>query len=409
MKEETIKIEPQTISLFLRMVGDFLAERPAAYEDCADVLDQLIYLARIHSLEPVIYYMLKDQRENLMMQRLEYVSKLQKAYHSAIYWAVAQESSMMEMEESFSKAGIPLVFFKGAQLRNLYPIPELRTMGDLDCLIYRKDRAIAHQRMLQLGYECQVNTEPVWTYHRGTVVIEMHTHLAADGLGNGVDYHTLFSDAVERVVELDGHLCLEREYYFCYLIYHIAKHLSSTGAGVRMVADIGAWIHRYGQEMDERRVTELLKRASLWKTASAIYQLCHRWFDLEVPAGEAVSEQTMNALEAYILSGGTFGFETHDAGDIYRKKALRNDKAVTGWKYWIKLTKTYLFPPKRYLMQYFPPAEEHAWLLPVAWFRRCWGGLFCRNARSLSIIRSIADGDAQRSYREAQMLRDIDL
>lgn len=404
-----MSIPPSTRQLFLRMVGDFATGRLGTYPDCAQQLDHLTYLARIHSLEPVLYHMLKDQREQLKVQKPAQLRYLRQAYHSAVYFSVLQESHRMELEETFAQAGVKVVFFKGAWLRELYPVPELRTMGDMDCLIRCQDRASAHQLMLQLEYVCEIDSGTVWTYRKGGVVIEMHTHLAADKLGNGEDYRARFSDAMDHVVEQDGHLCLEREYHFEYLIFHIAKHLSSTGAGVRMVADIGAWMCRYGGGMDQQRVMEQLKQDQLWKTASVVYQLCCRWFGMELNLGEKVQEQVLRAVEAYIISGGTFGFESHDAGDIYRKQALRNQGEVTGWRYQLTLAKSYLFPSRRYLMQYFPPTEDHPWLLPVAWFCRCWVGLFHRKAHSLDVIRAMTQGDALRSKREAHMLREIGL
>lgn len=409
MTEKTIKIEPRTVPLFLRMVGDFLAERSAAYEDCADVLDQLIYLARIHSLEPVVYYMLRGQREQLSAQRPTELEQMKKAYHGAICISLSQEAAMADMQEAFFEAGIPLVAFKGVQLRELYPVPELRTMSDMDCLIQQKDRAKAHALMLELGYHCELSSEQVWVYRMGTVMIEMHTEIAGNGIGNGFDYCAFFSDAMNHVVEQGGQLYLEREYQFCYLIYHIAKHLSSTGAGVRMIADIAAVLHHCREEIDWKRVQELLRASHLWETALAIYGLCERWFGVEAPVKGTVSQQVLDDLEAYIVSGGTYGFETHDAGDVYRRKAVRDQSEAKGIKYKLRLMQTYLFPPSDYLFRYFPPAERHRWLTPVAWVCRCWIGLFRRKAHSMATIRSIAQGDRQRSYREVLMLREIGL
>lgn len=409
MRKSAMEINRETRDLFLRMVGDFALDRKSVYPDCSGELEDLLYLAHIHSLEPVVYYMLREQRKQLSIQNLEQVQYMQRVYHSAVYISVTQEASRAEIEEAFEKASIKLVFFKGAQLRELYPVPELRTMGDMDCLIRREDRSKAHTLMCQLGYQCEIDDEPVWMYNRNGIVIEMHTRVAADSLGNEVDYPTMFSDAMMHVHEENGYLCLEWEYHFCYLIYHIAKHLSSTGAGVRMIADIAVFMYRRANQMEWERVKSVLQEFQLWKTTLAVFGLCRRWFSVEVPADDTVSQQTLDDLEAYIIAGGTFGFETHDAGDIYRKKALRGGMDTTGWKYRMRLAKSYLFPPKRYLMQYFSPAEKHSWLLPVAWMCRCWAGLFRRKDHSVATIRSMTRGDAELSYREVLMLKEIGL
>lgn len=409
MRKSAMEINRETRDLFLRMVGDFALDRKSVYPDCSGELEDLLYLAHIHSLEPVVYYMLREQRKQLMEQKPELFQRMQRAYHSAVYVSVTQEASRAEIEGTFEKAGIKLVFFKGAQLRELYPVPELRTMGDMDCLIRREDRPKAHQLMLQLGYECQVDAEPVWMYRRDAVVIEMHTLLAAKDIGNGVDYESFFSDAMEHVVKKDGELCLGKEYHLCYLIYHIAKHLCSTGAGVRMIGDIAATLCFYSDTMDWERLKCLLEASHLHETALAIYGLCHKWFGVEPPERYSGSELVLKDLEAYIVGGGVFGFETHDLGDVYRRNAFRGKAGSNGGRYRLKMMKNYLFPPQEYLVKYFPLSEKCGWLYPVAWVCRCWTGIFRRKGHSVATIRSMTRGDAERSYREMKMLREIDL
>lgn len=408
MRKSAMEINRETRDLFLRMVGDFALDRKSVYPDCSGELEDLLYLAHIHSLEPVVYYMLREQRKQLMEQKPELFQHMQRAYHSAVYMSVTQEASRAEIEEAFQNAGIQLVFFKGAQLRQLYPVPELRTMGDMDCLICPENREKAHRLMCQLGYKRQEQEGAVWVYSMGTIVVEMHTKIARNGLGNGFDYQEFFSDAMEHTKMQNGKLCFESEYHVCYLIYHIAKHLSSTGAGVRMIADIAAILHCDQGDIDWEFVQRQLEQAQLWETALAIYGLCNRWFGIDTPASYRGPEWVLDALEAYIVSGGTFGFELRGSGDIYRRNALR-ESMDRGWRYRLRLMCEYLFPSKAYLTKYFPPSEKHGWLLPVAWLRRCWLGAFRRKHHSIATIRSMTDGDADRSYWEGRMLKEIGL
>lgn len=408
MSKNAMDVKPETRELFLRMVGDFAVDRKGVYPDCSNELEDLLYLAQIHSLGPVVYHMLQGQRKQLMEQKPELFQRMQRAYHSAVYVSVTQEASRAEIEEAFEKAGIKIVFFKGAQLRALYSVPELRTMGDLDCLICPEDREKAHRLMCQLGYKRQEQEGAVWVYSMGTIVVEMHTKIARNGLGNGFDYQEFFSDAMEHTKMQNGKLCFEGEYHVCYLIYHIAKHLSSTGAGVRMIADIAAILHCDQGDIDWEFVQCQLEQAQLWETALAIYGLCNRWFGIDTSASYRGPEWVLDALEAYIVSGGTFGFELRGSGDIYRRNALR-ESMDRGWHYRLRLMCEYLFPSKAYLTKYFPPSEKHGWLLPVAWLRRCWLGAFRRKHHSIATIRSMTDGDADRSYWEGRMLKEIGL
>lgn len=409
MSKNAMDVKPEMRELFLRMVGDFAVDRKGVYPDCSNELEDLLYLAQIHSLGPVIYHMLQGQRKQLMEQKPELFQHMQRAYHSAVYMSVTQEASRAEIEEAFEKAGIKIVFFKGAQLRELYPVPELRTMGDMDCLIRREDRERAHKLMCTLGYQCEIDSEPVWLYRRESVVIEMHTLLAANDIGNGVDYASFFSEAMEHVVRKGGQLYLELEYHVCYLIYHIAKHLCSTGAGVRMIADIAVVLHGCCDEMDWEKLQYFLEVSHLYETALAVFGLCHRWFGIEAPVPYRGSEQVLDDLENYIVTGGTFGFETHDIGDVYRRNTLRRENGKQMLRYRLRLMKDYFFPPRVYLVKYFPLSEKYKWMWPIAWVCRCWTGVFHRKKHSLATMRSMTGGDVERSYREVLMLREIGL
>ena len=113
MSKNAMDVKPETRELFLRMVGDFAVDRKGVYPDCSNELEDLLYLAHIHSLEPVVYYMLREQRKQLSIQNLEQVQYMQRVYHSAVYISVTQEASRAEIEGTFEKAGIKLVFLRG--------------------------------------------------------------------------------------------------------------------------------------------------------------------------------------------------------------------------------------------------------------------------------------------------------
>ena len=176
-----------------------------------------------------------------------------------------------------------------------------------------------------------------------------------------------------------------------------------------MIADIAATLRFYGDTMDWEGLKCLLEASHLHETALAIYGLCHKWFGVEPPERYSGSELVLKDLEAYIIGGGVFGFETHDLGDVYRRNAFRGKAGNSGDRYRLKMMKDYFFPPGAYLVKYFPLAEKRRWLLPVAWMCRCWAGLFRRKDHSVATIRSMTRGDAELSYREVLMLKEIGL
>lgn len=371
--------------------------------------EKLYRLANIHKLTPIFFYVLQGQIDNLSEQNKHFTDLMKKEYRYALFNAVQQEESIEEIQSSFKNSSIPMVFFKGAEIRTYYPMPQLRTMGDIDCLIPEKDREKAHRLMLDMGYECKLNEGNVWTYNKNSVDIEIHTKIAENNIGNGFDYKKYFSNAINCCENKSNLLYLNKEYHFCFLIYHIAKHLSSTGAGIRMIYDVAVFLKHYEKELDIEKAKNMLIETCLVKTAKVIVALCDKWFETGFCSNHDYSQEIPEGLEEYIIQGGTFGFETHDTGDIYRRKALNPKEKKSKLPYRLQVLKDYFFPSSDYLERYLPASKKHKWLLPVAWCYRLIVGIFKHGKHSTATLNSINNGDDERTIKEAQMLREMGL
>ena len=87
---------------------------------------------------------------------------------------------------------------KGYYLRKLYPVPELRTFGDIDMLIHREDRQKVHELMLSLGYSVKQNWEPTYSYIKGAEYYEIHTNLMDGNLDNRADLKAYFDGGMRN-------------------------------------------------------------------------------------------------------------------------------------------------------------------------------------------------------------------
>ena len=409
MNMEINNISSDGISLFLRIFGDFILNRKRDYGDCCPYIGQLFYLAKIHSLMPVLYYMLQPQCSSLAAAEPELIGKMKAEYQMGIYQSLLQENAIEELQTEFAEKNIPILFFKGAQLRLMYPEPVLRTMGDIDCLIHSQDRQTAHRVMEKLGYICHLKNETEWIYHRKNVVVELHTELGDNHVSTSFSYGDFFSDAMCHVEQEGSQLTLNYEYYFCYLIYHIAKHLCSTGAGVRMIGDIAAFVKVNGASMDWNTAQDLLRASNLMRTAHAVLALCQRWFELTPPIPLTVSAQLLETMESCIVYGGTYGFETHDRRHVYHKNFMRANTSDRKGNHLLLLIKAAMFPSKDCLAGYLPEAAEQRWLIPIAWLRRLWVICVKRRTYAQKILRPLTAENIDRIQQEALMLRDLGL
>ena len=391
------------------LLKQFLENKKLKTADIPDDLSELFHLCEIHSLQPILCYMLLGETSLLRERYPDLEKKIRDQYIASAYHSVQQEASAEEMAECFYKAGIPLAFFKGILLRRFYPEPQLRTMGDIDCLVSRDNRELAHRMMLEMGYVCDSDKGDVWVYSRGRVSVEMHTRIAQNSFQNGFDYKAFFSDALEHTEKAGKYIFLKREYHFCFLIYHIAKHLYSTGAGIRMFLDIAVFLQHYGNEFDWEQAAELLQETRLSRTAGAVFQLCGRWFGTKIPWPDKVSEEVLDQLEEYITGGGTFGFETHDVGDMYLRRGYEKSEKEGKHRLHFRLLWHYLFPSADNMLQIMPAVEKWKWLLPAAWVKRWWLGAFRRRSHSLHTVQSMLKDDGGRSRREHRMLKELGL
>ncbi len=65
----------------------------------------------------------------------------QEVYMATVYRSVLLEEEVKAFAARMEETQVPYAFFKGCELRDLYPTPELRTMGDVDVLVRDEDMA----------------------------------------------------------------------------------------------------------------------------------------------------------------------------------------------------------------------------------------------------------------------------
>ena len=362
-----------------------------------------LQLAQIHSLYPIIYYVIKQEKGICFIN-----DKLEQVYKTMLYQAIVQDEAITEIRKAFENENIKIILFKGAEIREFYPIPQHRTMGDLDCLIKKEDREKADRLFASMGFECKECTGDVWKYVRGVVIIELHVRIASNNTLIQFDYNGYFFDAINHAEKKGYYWCFEVEYHLCYLLYHITKHLCGTGAGIRMVFDIAIFIQNYEEKLNWKKVEKMLKETKLNLLAGAIFQLCIKWFGVEVDCAYTVSKTTLSELERYMIEGGTFGHQTHDYGDVYRRNGYTKIHEKNMYMK-IEVIKNFLFPPINYMIQVLPIVRKYKFLLPLAWIKRYFLALAYRRRDSLEIIKSLARKDEGRAIREYRLLKELGL
>ena len=299
------------------------------------------------------------------------------AYVGAVYFASVLSYHVECFCDAMEEAHIPFAIVKGYEIRELYPEPEIRTMGDVDVLIGPQDRMAVHQCMLDMGYTRSELGGNVWAYHKDKISFEIHVKLASGNYWNHVDYEGYFEQFFSRLKISEG-TCrryLSREDHFIFLCFHLAKHLSSSGAGIRMLIDIALYVKTYQNTMDWNYVWAEMKKIKLDAFLKFILSVCGQWFHFSVETQhEPLEQKEAQYFADYVFSGGLFGFEREDSIRRLRKGITGKNEGHRGLIRIRALVKL-AFPDKKHMYCFLPQLEQKPYLLPAAWVIRWKMGL----------------------------------
>ena len=248
------------------------------------------------------------------MQRLNVLKYVQK---------LALQSEACELIKSY---GIDVVVIKGAASACYYPIPEHRTMGDIDLLIRPGDYKQAIDILKTNGYLLQgkegARYHTVFTKYN--ILIELHQSPASihkDRHGEIVKEYILnglnFIEVNKR--GQDEFPMLPWKQNGMELIWHIRQHLYN-GVGLRHILD---WMMFVNENLDDKHYAEYkpdLQRCGLDQLAIHVTRMCQKYLGLRTKNITWCSEADMDVcdkLMKFIMGQGDFG-----------KKKEGNDKAV---------------------------------------------------------------------------------
>lgn len=290
-------------------------------------------------------------------------SALENTYYSVVSDSVVRQEAFSKLSARLSEEGIEHMPVKGLYIMEYYAVKELRSFGDIDILIRESDRAKTDKLMRELGYDIKTDWEPTYSYLKGNEFYEIHSNLFDVRLKNRPDMIEYFSKAWDYAEKRNG-LCFEpqRDFHFIYIICHIAKHLSTSGAGIRMFLDVAFFIEKFNSEMSWDYIKDEFKKLKLEKFLYTVLSAVEDWFGVTADCDfEKLSENKLNELLAYTLGADIYG---HNRDNTLVK--LRTQKSPSKVLLFIKM----IFPPKSQIESRYTFLEKSSLLLPLAWVVR---------------------------------------
>lgn len=298
--------------------------------------------------------------------------------------------------------GIKHLVVKGAVLRDLYPVKELRTSGDTDVVITKRDYEKCKEILLSNGFTLSQDTgEELDMYYNGQYFEISNTFEYIND-----ETKCFFENPFdEKLSYCDGYTYyLYPMYHLVYVLYHILKHIKHGGAGVRMLLDICVLINTY--DIDINEFLEIMPELKLEKSAKTILTICKKLFRLDIPFNYEIDEEMENKLIDTIISGGVFGFSNGNLG-VVRLASTMNEKQTKLSS--IKAFFGMFIISKDYLMKFYPYARRHKILLPIAYLNRLFDAVFKRGKSNIKNIQSMFSKDNDNAIRLGEILNELEI
>ena len=304
--------------------------------------------------------------------------------------------------KTLSQNSIKHLIVKGAVLRDIYPVKELRTSGDTDAVISKQDYEKCKEILLSKGFILSQDTgEELDMYYNGQYF----------EISNTFEY---INEETKRFFEnpFDEKLSycegctyyLYPIYHLVYVLYHILKHIKNGGAGVRMLLDICVLFNKYN--IDANEFLTIMTSLNLEKSSKTILSLCKKLFKLDIPLDYKIDEDIENKLLDTIISGGVFGFSNGNLGVVRLASSMSNKTSRLSS---IKAFFGMFIISKDYLMKFYPYARRHKILLPIAYFNRLFDAVFKRGKRNIKNIQSMFSNENDNAIRLSEVLNELEI
>ena len=380
----------------LRLMSDHLHRRSTPPEESIDwkvVAD----LAKSHDVAGIVYQQCKAWMPETWKKQFE------QTFSFSLFVYANRIRTLKDIQGTFAAHQIETITIKGLEVARLYPIPALRTMGDLDILVHQRDKEAAGRLLDQMGFETNMkNPNYDWVYMRDGTEYELHHQLfyVYDKDINDPAQVKFFNNFWPYVK--DGQL--DWSFHFLYMLVHLKKHLMLYGAGFRMFLDF-AVILKSDITLDWPWIEQKLDDFGLRSFADTCFALIERWFGVKTPIPYVqLDDELAEKLTERVALNGVFGFSNKENSANVEINAL------------MKAGDQHFFPRLRVLLHNAFPAYSHIayvpeysfiegkpWLLPVAWIYRFYRLATGKTPKASTIMDGVMISEEKVSRRKAEL------
>ncbi len=325
--------------------------------------DTLYNMADHHNVISLIYPAISSLRiPTDFLKNFTYTNKL------LIAREARQEIEAQRIFNILNDNHIRFIKLKGITIKNLYPMPHMRTSADVDIYMSKEDRERSRALMEKAGYTLDASIEYHDEYSKDDFFIyELHSSVVS----SKSKYADLFSEPLSKSVpDFDGvNFQLNQNYFYIHLMIHLLNHFMTGGCGIRHLCDIYVF-EKSHPDLDMDFISNIIKPYELTEFFKTIRNLSHSLFE-----NKELSKDEQDIAE-FIFKSGERGSQ-----NLKHISWLSDDKHIT-WTF-TKKCKYFLslwFPGVNTMKKRYSVLEKAPFLLPFCWLQRGFYAIFFKRS-----------------------------
>lgn len=350
--------------------------------------ERAINTARVHNIAAILYYGAVNSgigEEETYMQQLQ-----QMTLHSSVL-SLRQSYEIEQIEAAFAAENIEYMPLKGTVLKTIYPLPEMRTMGDADILIkleqYPQIQAIMER--LQFTFKNETDHELVWK--KPTLFLELHKSIMTT---YNKDFYGYFGTGWGLAKPVPGTTKYEMtaEDFYLYAFVHFTKHYRISGIGIKHLLDL--WVYAEAKpELDWAYIRQELDKMHLLKFFENIKMTADVWFC------DAAQTDVTDLITSVIFNSGQYGSAEQA---IINRSLQYGQKTASQMR--VNRAIKFVFLPYPAMTRKYAVLKKAPVLLPVMWVVRWFGILSPKRKRMKNYFEQVQEIDAAQIQENKQAL-----
>lgn len=218
------------------------------------------------------------------------------------------------------KEGVEPVLLKGQGLARYYRVPELRQCGDIDLYVGEENYEKTYDALLPIVSKIDDRTK-IWNWMHfdakiGNIMLEVHHKADYMRSRKGDILYREYmrkglSENLTPIRFADTYVMTPNNTFNAfYVFYHLWRHFSGSGVGLRQFCDWTCFLHAQAGKLDLSYLKEMLDRLGFMKTWQVFGCFLVKELDLpeeEFPFYNPKYSSKVDRVRNYVLKDGNFG------------------------------------------------------------------------------------------------------